>query len=71
MPRRRLALAAGAVALLVAAPTLAYAAKPAKPIVVVGKGLADGVIEVKDRRTDERQDVPVASAASDIAALLA
>ena len=26
-------------------------------IVVVGKGLADGVIEVKDRRTGERQDV--------------
>jgi prolyl-tRNA synthetase len=28
-------------------------------IVVVGKGLADGVIEVRDRRTGERQDVPV------------
>ncbi|HEY0951233.1 proline--tRNA ligase [Nocardioides sp.] len=27
-------------------------------IVVVGKGLADGTIEVKDRRTGERQDVP-------------
>ena len=27
-------------------------------IVVVGKGLADGVIEVKDRRTGERADVP-------------
>jgi prolyl-tRNA synthetase len=26
-------------------------------IVVVGKGLADGVIEVKDRRTGEREDV--------------
>ncbi len=29
-------------------------------IVVVGRGLADGVIEVKDRRTGERTDVPVA-----------
>ncbi|GGS39247.1 proline--tRNA ligase [Actinokineospora fastidiosa] len=28
-------------------------------IVVVGRGLANGVIEVKDRRTGERQDVPV------------
>ena len=27
-------------------------------IVVVGKGLADGTIEVKDRRTGERHDVP-------------
>ena len=33
-------------------------------IVVVGKGLADGVIEIKDRRTDERQDVAVADAVS-------
>ncbi|GAB3929724.1 proline--tRNA ligase [Microlunatus endophyticus] len=29
-------------------------------IVVVGRGLADGVIEVRDRRSGERQDVPVA-----------
>lgn len=29
-------------------------------IVVVGKGFADGVVEVKDRATGERQDVPVA-----------
>ncbi|MDP3969798.1 MAG: proline--tRNA ligase [Nocardioides sp.] len=28
-------------------------------IVVVGKGLVDGVVEVKDRRTGERQDVAV------------
>ncbi len=27
-------------------------------IVVVGKGLADGTVEVKDRRTGEREDVP-------------
>jgi len=29
-------------------------------IVVVGKGLADGVVEVKDRRTGARSDVPLA-----------
>jgi prolyl-tRNA synthetase len=29
-------------------------------VVVVGKGLADGVIEVRDRKTGEREDVPVA-----------
>jgi prolyl-tRNA synthetase len=28
-------------------------------IVVVGKGLADGVVEVRDRRTGQREDVPV------------
>ena len=28
-------------------------------IVVVGRGLADGLVEVKDRRTGERQDVPI------------
>ena len=31
-------------------------------IVVVGRGLASGVIEVKDRRTGERTEVAVASA---------
>ncbi|SDS68042.1 proline--tRNA ligase [Jiangella sp. DSM 45060] len=31
-------------------------------IVVVGRGLADGVVEVKDRATGERQDVPLAAA---------
>ncbi len=31
-------------------------------IVVVGRGLADGTIEVKDRRTGERTDVPLADA---------
>ncbi|WP_239459831.1 proline--tRNA ligase [Nocardioides daejeonensis] len=30
-------------------------------IVVVGKGLADGVVEVKDRRTGDRADVPLAA----------
>ena len=33
-------------------------------IVVVGKGLADGVVEVKDRRTGERETVAVAGAAA-------
>ncbi len=28
-------------------------------IVVVGRGIADGLVEVKDRRTGERQDLPV------------
>ena len=28
-------------------------------IVVVGRNLADGMIEVRDRRTGERDDVPV------------
>jgi prolyl-tRNA synthetase len=31
-------------------------------IVVVGKGLADGVVEVRDRRTGDRVEVPVADA---------
>jgi prolyl-tRNA synthetase len=31
-------------------------------IVTVGRGLADGVVEVKDRRTGDRHDVPVAEA---------
>ena len=33
-------------------------------IVVVGKGLADGVVEVRDRATDRREQVPVAEAAA-------
>ncbi len=33
-------------------------------IVVVGRGLADGVMEVKDRATGERENVPVADAAA-------
>jgi prolyl-tRNA synthetase len=33
-------------------------------IVVVGKRLVDGVVEVKDRRTGERIDVAVADAAA-------
>jgi prolyl-tRNA synthetase len=33
-------------------------------IVVVGRGLRDGVVEVRDRRTGEREDVPVQDAAA-------
>ena len=40
-------------------------------IVVVGKGLAEGVVELKDRRTDERQDVAVADAVSAVVAAVA
>ena len=39
-------------------------------IVTVGRGLADGVVEVRDRATDERRDVPVADAAAHVAALV-
>ena len=35
-------------------------------IVVVGRGLADGVVEVKDRATGERRDVAVAEAAAQV-----
>ena len=37
-------------------------------IVVVGRGLADGVIEVRDRKSGEREDVPVAETAARIVA---
>jgi prolyl-tRNA synthetase len=35
-------------------------------IVTVGRGLAEGVIELRDRRTGEREEVPVADAAGRI-----
>ena len=38
-------------------------------IVVVGRGLADGVVELRDRRTGEREDVPVADAGARVAAV--
>ncbi len=38
-------------------------------IVVVGRGLADGTIEVKDRRTGERVDVPVGDAVAHLVGL--
>jgi prolyl-tRNA synthetase len=39
-------------------------------IVVVGRGLADGVVEVRDRRTDQRRDVPLADALTEIVAIV-
>jgi prolyl-tRNA synthetase len=39
-------------------------------IVVVGRGLADGVVELRNRRTGERTELPVGSAAGEIATLL-
>ena len=39
-------------------------------IVTVGRGLADGVVEVKDRASGERTDVPVADAVDHLAALV-
>ena len=37
-------------------------------IVTVGRGLAEGVIEIRDRATDERTEVPVADAAEAVLA---
>jgi prolyl-tRNA synthetase len=37
-------------------------------LVIVGKGLADGVVELRDRRTDQRRDVRVEDAADAIVA---
>jgi prolyl-tRNA synthetase len=39
-------------------------------IVTVGRGLADGLVEVKDRRSGERQDVTVGEAAQHLVALV-
>ncbi len=39
-------------------------------IVTVGRGLADGVVEVRDRASGEREDVPVAEAAAHVAAVV-
>ena len=39
-------------------------------IVVVGRGLAKGVVEVKDRRSGERTEVPVTEAAARLAELI-
>ena len=39
-------------------------------IVVVGRGLAEGVIEVRDRRSGERSEVPVADAATRVIELV-
>ena len=42
----------------------------ANTILVVGKGLADGQVEVRDRRSDERREVPVEVAADEIASVV-
>jgi prolyl-tRNA synthetase len=39
-------------------------------IVVVGKGLADGVVEVKDRRSGEREEIPVDAVVDHLVALV-
>jgi prolyl-tRNA synthetase len=39
-------------------------------IVTVGRGLTDGLVEVKDRRSGERSDLPVAEAAARLTALV-
>ncbi|WP_340539361.1 proline--tRNA ligase [Nocardioides sp. GXZ039] len=39
-------------------------------ILVVGKGLADGVVEVKDRRTGERENVEIAHAVDHLVSLV-
>jgi prolyl-tRNA synthetase len=39
-------------------------------IVVIGKSLANGVIEIKDRRSGERREVPVAEAAAELSLLV-
>ena len=39
-------------------------------IVTVGRGVADGTIEVKDRRTGERTDVALADAAGHLLAVV-
>ena len=35
-------------------------------LVTVGRGLAEGTVEVRDRSTDERTEVPVAEAAAHV-----
>ena len=37
-------------------------------IVVVGRGLESGVVEIKDRRTGDRREVPVADAVTQVVA---
>jgi prolyl-tRNA synthetase len=39
-------------------------------IVVVGKGLADAVVEVKDRRSGEREQVPVSEVVAHVAGVV-
>ena len=37
-------------------------------ILIVGRGLADGVVELRDRRSGERRDVPVGDAVTEVQA---
>ena len=37
-------------------------------IVVVGRGLAEGTVEIKDRRTDARRDIALGDAVAEIVA---
>jgi prolyl-tRNA synthetase len=39
-------------------------------IVIIGRGLADGVVELRDRASGERRDLPVATAVSEILAVV-
>jgi prolyl-tRNA synthetase len=39
-------------------------------ILVVGRGLVNGLVEVKDRRTGEREEVPVDNAVQHLLALI-
>ncbi len=39
-------------------------------IVVVGRGWADGTVELRNRFTGEKREIPVAGAAGEIAAVL-
>ena len=39
-------------------------------IVVVGRGLANGVVEVKDRRSGERAEIPLDEAVEHLAGLV-
>ena len=38
-------------------------------IVVVGRGVADGSVEVRDRKSGERREVPIADAVGQLAEL--
>jgi len=39
-------------------------------ILVIGKGLADGTVEIRDRRTGEREEVPVGEAVARVTAIV-
>ena len=40
-------------------------------ILIVGRGLADGVVELRDRKSGERREVPVGDAVSAVQAAVA